>query len=60
MQRFRVAGTLKTGYYEYDSATAWTDLAAASKFLGVDAGASGVGVKLKNLRRTDVAAQRLR
>ncbi|UPT74568.1 MAG: ABC transporter permease [Elusimicrobiota bacterium] len=60
MQRFRVAGTLKTGYYEYDSATAWTGLPAAAKFLGVDAGASGVGVRLKDLGRADAAAQRLR
>ena len=60
MQKFRVAGTLKTGYYEYDSATAWTGLNAASKFLGVDAGASGVGVKLKNLSHVDAAAKRLR
>ena len=60
MQKFHVAGTLKTGYYEYDSATAWTGLNAASKFLGVDAGASGVGVKLKNLSHADDAAKRLR
>ena len=60
MQRFRVAGTLKTGYYEYDSATAWTSLPAASKFLGVDAGASGIGIKLKDLRHADAAARRLR
>lgn len=60
MQRFKVAGTLKTGYYEYDSATAWTGLSAASKFLGVDAGASGIGVRLKDLKRADAAAKRLR
>ena len=60
MQRFKVAGTLKTGYYEYDSATAWTSLEAAAKFLGVDAGATGVGMKLKDLRRADAAAARLR
>jgi len=60
MQKFRVAGTLKTGYYEYDSASAWTGLPAAAKFLGVDAGASGVGVKLKDLRHADAAAHRLR
>ncbi len=60
MQKFRVAGTLKTGYYEYDSATAWAGLDAASKFLGVDAGASGVGVKLKNLSHVDATAKRLR
>ncbi len=60
MQKFKVAGTLKTGYYEYDSATAWTGLDAAAKFLGVDAGASGVGVKLNDLRHADAAAKRLR
>lgn len=60
MQTFRVVGTLKTGYYEYDSATAWAGLGAASKFLGVDAGASGVGVKLKDLRHAGAAAKRLR
>ena len=60
MQAFRVAGTVKTGYYEYDSATAWAGLEAASKFLGVDAGASGLGIRLKDLRRADDAAARLR
>jgi len=53
MQRFRVAGLLKTGYYEYDAATAWTGLEPAARFLGVDAGASGVGVRLKDLRSVD-------
>jgi lipoprotein-releasing system permease protein len=60
MQRFNVAGLLKTGYYEYDNGTAWTDLTAAEKFLGREGGAKGVGVKLKDLRRADAAAKRLR
>ncbi|MBI3565393.1 MAG: ABC transporter permease [Elusimicrobia bacterium] len=60
MQRFTVVGLLKTGYYEYDNGTAWTDLGAASKFLGVEAGASGLGLRLKDLRRADAVARRLR
>ena len=60
MQRFHVVGLLKTGYYEYDNGTAWTEIGAASKFLGVEAGASGVGLRLKDLRRADAVAQHLR
>lgn len=60
MQKYRVVGLLKTGYYEYDNGTAWTDLGAASKFLGVEAGASGLGLRLKDLRRADAVARRLR
>lgn len=60
MQRFKVVGLLKTGYYEYDSGTAWTGLSAAAKFLGVEDGATGVGLRLKNLGHADAAARRLR
>ncbi|NNN05147.1 MAG: ABC transporter permease [Elusimicrobia bacterium] len=60
MQRFRVCGLLKTGYYEYDSGTAWTDLSAAEKFLGSAGGAAGLGLRLTNLNYADRAARRLR
>jgi len=60
MQRFKVTGLLKTGYYEYDSGTAWTEISAASKFLGIEGGATGVGLRLKDLGRADEAAKRLR
>lgn len=60
MQRFKVVGLLKTGYYEYDNGTAWTELGAASRFLGVEAGATGVGLRLKDIARADAAAKRLR
>ncbi len=60
MQRFKVVGLLKTGYYEYDATTAWSDLGGTAKFLGVDSGASGIGIKLKDIRRADAVAQRLR
>lgn len=60
MQRYKVVGLLKTGYYEYDNGTAWTEIGAASKFLGVEAGASGLGLRLDDLRRADAVAKRLR
>jgi lipoprotein-releasing system permease protein len=60
MQRYRVAGLLKTGYYEYDSTSAWGELASVAKFLGAEGGARGVGLRLKDLRRADAAAARLR
>ena len=60
MQRFRVTGLLKTGYYEYDNGTAWAEIGATSSFLGVEAGASGLGVRLSDLRRADAVARRLR
>jgi len=60
MQKFTILGLLHTGYYEYDSTTGWTDIAAASKFLGVETGASGLGVRLKDLSKVESAASRLR
>ena len=60
MQRFKVVGLIKTGYYEYDATTVWSDLGGTAKFLGVDAGASGIGIKLKDIRKADAVAQRLR
>ena len=60
MQRFKVVGVLKTGYYEYDSGTAWTDFSAASKFLGAQGGAAGLGLRLHDLKDADAAARRLR
>ena len=60
MQRFKVTGLLKTGYYEYDNGTAWTEFGAASKFLGAETGATGIGLRLKDLNRADAVAKRLR
>lgn len=59
MQKFKVAGLLHTGYYEYDSTTGYVDLEAAAKFLGVEAGATGLGVKLRDLNLAPAAARRL-
>jgi lipoprotein-releasing system permease protein len=59
MQKFRVAGLLHTGYYEYDSTMGYCSLPAAAKFLGVGAGATGLGARLKDLRRAESAAKRI-
>jgi lipoprotein-releasing system permease protein len=59
MQRFRVAGLLHTGYYEYDSTTGYASLEAASKFFGVAAGATGIGARLRDLGRADAVARRI-
>lgn len=59
MQKFEVKGLLHTGYYEYDSTTGYVDLAAAAKFFGVEAGATGVGARLHRLERAEDAARRL-
>ncbi|MDE2490798.1 MAG: ABC transporter permease [Elusimicrobia bacterium] len=59
MQRFKVVGLLKTGYYQYDSGTAWTGLAAADKFLGREAGQKGIGIRLTDIGLADAVAKRL-
>ena len=59
MQKFRVCGLLHTGYYEYDSTTGYTDIAAASKFFGIEAGGTGVAARVKDLRQADPVARRL-
>ena len=59
MQRFRITGLLHTGYYEYDSTTGYADLGAAAKFLGVEAGATGLGVRIKDLERARQVGRRL-
>lgn len=59
MKKFRVAGLLRTGYYEYDSATAYAGLADVSEFLGVKAGASGMELRLKDMADADRVAQEL-
>jgi len=54
MKKFRVSGTIKTGYYEFDSTMVYTDLKSAGDFLDLDSSVTGIAVKLKNI---DAAAQ---
>ncbi len=58
MKRFKVAGLLKTGYYEFDNTIVYTDLQNASDFLGLKGAVTGLNIKIKNLDEADdVAAQ---
>jgi lipoprotein-releasing system permease protein len=59
MQKFVVKGLLHTGYYEYDSTTGYADIAAAAKFFGVEAGATGLSARLRDLNRAEIVAKRL-
>ena len=59
MKRFRIVGLLRTGYYEYDSATAYAGLGDIADFLSLKAGASGMEIRLKDLKDADRMAARL-
>ncbi len=59
MKKFKVVGLLRTGYYEYDSATAYAYLAEAASFLGLPGGASGMEVRVRELGKADETARRL-
>jgi lipoprotein-releasing system permease protein len=56
LKRFRVCGTLHTGYYEYDSMTAYTSLEGAASFLRIPGGASGLGARLADIGLADSTA----
>ncbi|MFH1618833.1 MAG: ABC transporter permease [bacterium] len=60
MRRFKVEGTVRTGYYEFDNTMAWCRLEEASEFFGLEGGASGIGLKLKNLETAPRTAKRLK
>ncbi|MEK7745792.1 MAG: FtsX-like permease family protein [Elusimicrobiota bacterium] len=59
LKRFRVAGTLRTGYYEYDSATAYAFILDAASFLKTPGGASGLQARLGDLSLAERVAQEL-
>ena len=59
MQKFRVAGLLHTGYYEYDSTMGYADLAAASRFFGLNGASTGLEARAKSLDLVEAAGSRL-
>lgn len=59
MKKFKVVGILRTGYFEYDSATAWTALESAASFFNVKEGATGYSVRLERYEQSEEAARRL-
>ena len=59
VRRFGVRGILETGYYEWDTSLAVMDLGQARTLFGVS-GASGIGVRIRDLDDAEKVAQRLR
>ncbi len=60
MRKFRVAGLMRTGYFEFDNTMAYCGLAAASDFFGLDGGVNGAGIRLDDINRTGESAVFLR
>ncbi len=61
MQKYRVIGVFKSGYYEYDSSLAYISLSAAQKFLGMfDTEVSGIEVSLHDLYDSGEVSEQLR
>jgi lipoprotein-releasing system permease protein len=60
MQKFKVLGLLHTGYYEYDSMTAYTNIPAAAAFFGLKTRATGLEVRLDNIALVSKVAEELR
>ena len=60
MQRFVVVGLLKTGYYEFDSLTAYAQLSDARRFFGLKSYATGLQIRLRDIEEADAFARDLR
>ncbi|MDR0292038.1 MAG: ABC transporter permease [Elusimicrobium sp.] len=60
MKKFRVSGTIKTGYYEFDSTMVYTDLKSAGDFLDLENSVTGIAVKLKNIDAADKIAKQIK
>jgi lipoprotein-releasing system permease protein len=58
-QRFTVAGIIHSGFYEYDSAWAFTRLADAQRLFGEPDVASVIAFKIDNLNDADAVAGQL-
>ncbi|OGS57700.1 MAG: hypothetical protein A3J79_07060 [Elusimicrobia bacterium RIFOXYB2_FULL_62_6] len=60
MKKFKVAGLVRTGYYEFDNTMAYCGLAAASEFFGLAGGVNGFGLRLDDLNRAGESAAALK
>ncbi|ACC98860.1 Putative lipoprotein releasing system [Elusimicrobium minutum Pei191] len=60
MKKFRISGTIKTGYYEFDRTMGYTTLEHASEFLNLQKGATGISIRLKNIDNAEKAAKLIR
>lgn len=60
MKKFKVAGLIKTGYYEFDNTMAYCPIAAAADFFGYTGAVGGVAAKMKNINDSEKSAAELR
>jgi lipoprotein-releasing system permease protein len=59
LRRFRVAGTFRTGMYEYDNKFMYTTIPAAQSLTGLDSAVSGLEVKVPDPMRASLVSQRI-
>ena len=60
MKKFRVAGLIRTGYFEFDNSMAYCRLRDASDFFGLAGGINGAGIRLKDMEKAGEGARLLR
>ena len=51
MKKFRVAGLIRTGYFEFDNSMAYCGLRTASDFFGLAGGVNGAAIRLDDIDR---------
>ncbi len=54
-----ITGIFETGMFEYDSTMGFTGIATARSLAGIDKGAHGIEVKVKDVDRADQAAEKI-
>ena len=59
MQRFKVVGTYTSGMYQYDSALAYTTIAAAQKFFALPGQVTGIAVEVTNIYDSGNVAKKI-
>ncbi|NLO90881.1 MAG: FtsX-like permease family protein [Elusimicrobia bacterium] len=60
MKKFRVSGTLKTGYYEFDNTMAYLKLGDAADFLGLNGGVGGMEIRLRDMDAAEKVREKVR
>jgi lipoprotein-releasing system permease protein len=53
MKRFEVVGLFESGFYEYDASLAYVHIRAAQKLLKIGDAATGIGLRVRDIYRTD-------
>lgn len=58
-REFIVVGRIKSGMYDFDTAFAWADLSGVQGLVGRGDAITGIGLKIKDMRKAPVVADRL-